>query len=195
MRFGSGAGSVGEFVRGSVVRLFFRGVGTGLSLAFYLLVSRGCGAAAAGVYALTMTVLNIGVLLTMAGTQESAVRFIAEAASLGSRGAVRGTYRRLLKMNLAAAFLLAALLACGARLIAGYVFREPGMDAALRVAAGVLPFQCVMTLNGQALRGLKRIAHFTLVRNVLPPALGAAILGVLLAVRGASLKLPVYAYA
>ena len=124
----------------------------------------------------------------MHGVGQRLLHFTAANAGTGDWGAVRGVYKKGMTLALLASGTAAVMMFAGAPLLALAVFSKPELTAPMRwMALAVVPM-AFLTLNGEALKGLKRIRDSQLVQGVGVPALsliGLSLLGQVWGVNGA----------
>jgi O-antigen/teichoic acid export membrane protein len=189
-----GAGShLGELVRGGSVALSFKVFGIAAGYAFTLIVTRAFGAYAMGVFALSVTVLNVLALMGKAGLDTALLRFVADYSSQGRRDLVAEAYLKSLRFVVPWCLLLTAALFFLSPYIAGHIFHKAYMARYFRIASfAVLP-AAMVTLNAQCLRGLKRVAEFAFFQHV-AIFLGAALVLFSLLPFSRDARVPVAAY-
>lgn len=165
-----------EVLSGAVVALVLRGAGAGLAFLFNVAIGRLLGAEGAGLYFLALSVAMIGSVVARLGLENTLLRFVAAEAAAGNWGAVRGVMAHGMKLAAAAGVIaaLAALALAGP--IARHLFGDAALTPHLRVMGlAILPFS-LMTLYGEALKGLKKIAFSMLTSGIFYPVFGLAVI-------------------
>lgn len=177
-----------EVLQGASVAFVLRVMGGGLALIFNVLLARLLGADGAGLYFLAITVMTIAAVFGRMGLDNALLRFTAANAGVGDWTAVKGVYDKALILALLASGTAAVGMFVAAPWLSEKLFFKPELTAPMRwMALAVVPM-AVLTLNGQALKGLKRIRDSQLVQAVGVPALsllGLALLGRVWGVHGA----------
>lgn len=169
----------GGTAKTSVIAFGLLILGAVLAFGTTLIVGRVAGQAGAGTFFQVMALFNIAVVGTTLGADTGLVR------ELSARLAVRRA------QDVPAVLRIALLpVACASAVVGVVVWFAadplaealglPGVGAALRLAAPLLPVGAVMTALFGALRGLGRVRIFSVLQNLLLPVLRLA--GVLIAI-------------
>jgi len=187
--------SLVELLRGASAQFMTRSIGMVVSFALFLLISRVHGTVAAGVFSLSLTVLNLFGLVALMGVHRATVRFVAEASGADSSAAVTRIYKQVLKLAVPSTLTAGLVLFLTSRYLAYHVFNKPLLLNPLRAMAIALPFLGLSSINASAFRGLKRIAASTLVQSALPQLFTIAILSALAFTTCMRTTTPAYAFA
>ena len=183
-----------ELLKGSSVALGLRLFGALLGYGFTLLITRNYGAAAMGIFTLSLTVLNMGALVGKFGLDTAGVRLIAAYAGKKQWGNVHDVYRRIFVLGTALAIATGLVFYGVAPQIAGGVFQKPYLTSYFRITAlAIIPF-VLFNIHAQSLRGLKKIKATVFLQYVslsLAGSVGLTIC-VLLALRQPGIPLYVY---
>lgn len=175
----SRSGLLTEVVTGSLLALVLRGIGAVFALGFNLVLARRLGADGVGLFTLTITVLTVAAVVAQLGLNLVVVRAVAEAASRWEWQFVRGVFAIARRWATGAAALVTCVLLLAAEPIAVIVFSEPRLTDPLRLMSlAIWPF-CILALQGDALKGIRRIGAGQLIQSVVAP--GIALVVVLLA--------------
>ena len=142
---------------GAATALVGRFAGRGLGFATGVVIARGLGPAVFGVYALALTFLRIGKLLTTLGLDKGLVSFGTpfwrrDGVALGI------LVRRALAFALGTGAALAVALWFAAPSIEGS-FQKPGLATALRLVAAVLPFAGLLAVAAAGTRVTRTMAY------------------------------------
>jgi O-antigen/teichoic acid export membrane protein len=160
-----------EILRGASVAFVLKVIGGGLGFMFNVLLARLLGPEGTGIYFLALTVTTIATVFGRLGLDNALLRFTAANAGVGDWSAVKGVYEKGMTLALVASGTAAVVMFAAARLLAERVFSKPELTAPMRwMALAVVPV-AFLTLNGEALKGLKRIRDSQLVQGVGVPAL------------------------
>jgi O-antigen/teichoic acid export membrane protein len=164
-------------------------VGGGLGLAFNLLLARTLGAGGVGLYFIALSAANMAVGQGFMGLRNSLLRFIAANASVGDWTAVQGVYGKVMKIALSVSVLLTTLLFLAAPWVSAVVFHKPELAGPLKWMCPSIPPMTFLGLQGESLKGLKRIRDWILVSGVsleFFSLIGLALVGNQWGVEGAS---------
>jgi len=130
---------------------------SGYVLAF-MLAQRG-GAEAVGVFEIAFTFIILLSVVARFGLDGALVRYIGQFGAQQKHGAVRWLYRNSMRFSLVLSLALALTLYVCAPLL--QVFGGSNLVASLRWAAAAIPFFTLMNMNGETLRGYKRMFAYS----------------------------------
>jgi len=160
-----------EVINGAAVALVLKVLGAGLTFLFNLVLARTLGAEGAGLYFLALTVTTIATVFGRMGLDNTVLRFTAANASVDDWAAVKGVYKKGMKLALIASSLSAVAVFVFAPVLADKVFQKPELVIPMRwISLAVIPMTLVI-LHAQALKGLKRIRDSFIVFGVGVPAI------------------------
>ncbi|MBI4653433.1 MAG: flippase [Nitrospirae bacterium] len=181
-----------ELVSGSSTALIVTIGGVAAAYVFYLLLARNYGAEIAGIFVLSFTFFQIFSMLSKLGTDTFLIRFVAEYSSQNKWDSVRRVYSQALKIIVPFSILVTIITFVFAPHIARSLNKEYLMLHFRIISLAIIPM-AVMSINAQALRGIKKIREFTFLQYAAPFAFGSLILmGFLLADKHA--KMPIIAF-
>ena len=164
-------GHLRELVQGSLTFFVLRVVGIPVSYLFTFLVARLFGAAPVGMFAIALTVLQIGTILAALGIGNALLRFIAECCARNEKATAKAIYLKGVFLCTPAAVVMTAAVYTGAPFVAEEVFRKSYLTPYIKVAAiGLLP-GVLFSVNLETLRALKRIKEYALLHSVVLPLL------------------------
>ena len=177
-----------EIFEGASIAFVLKILGAGLAFGFNVLLARMFGAEGAGIYFLALTVTAIAVVFGRMGLDNTLLRFTASNAAIGDWEAVKGVYRKGMRLALVASAASAVVMFISAPPLADIVFRKPELTGQLRwMTLAVVPM-VMLILHAEMLKALKRIRDSQLVQGVAVPALsllGLYLLGQVWGVSGA----------
>jgi len=160
-----------EVINGAAVALLLKVLGAGLTFLFNLMLARTLGAEGAGLYFLALTVTTIATVFGRMGLDNTVLRFTAANASVDDWAAVKGVYKKGMKLALIASSVSALVVFALAPFLAEKVFQKPELVSPMRwMSLAVVPMTFVM-LHAEALKGLKRIRDSFIVFGVGVPAI------------------------
>lgn len=164
---GETAGAV--VARGSIISISIKILGAGTAFALQVLLARALGVTQFGIYIYVLTWINILVLLSTLGFENTLVRFIAVYKSKHLWSLMRGLLRTAISSGLFSAIILACILA----LINWRLIDNPDYvnSSTFVVAAILIPALFLTTIGQAALRGLKDIVRSQLPSQVVYPAI------------------------
>lgn len=159
----------------SAVVLALRVLGAALALGFNLVLARRLGADGMGMFTLALTLLTVTTTVAQLGLNLVIVRFVAEASSRSSWQDARLISRFAQHRSSRAALVLTFALLLLADPIAVGLFSEPDLASAIRLMAlTILPFT-LLVLQGEALKGARRLAAAQMTQSVIGPAIALVI--------------------
>lgn len=149
-----------EILTGSVWALSARILATVLSLATSIIIARCYGAEVMGIVAVLNSFLVLTGIFTVLGTNTAILRLIPEFLSKYSPLAAFQAYRKTRCFVSGLSLVAGVLLFLGAGVVAETVFSKPHLRYYFSLAALFLVFQSLMSLNTQAVRGVRLIRAF-----------------------------------
>ena len=160
----TGSGQGGELARGSALLLIAKvfGAASGYVLA-WMLAKRG-GAEAVGIYELAFTFIILLSVVSRFGLDGAVVRYIGVFSASKQPGAVRWLYHNSIRFSLIFAVVLGGIIFLAAPWIAE-LFRKENMVLPLRWAAASIPLFPLVNMNGETLRGYKRMISYSLLQQ------------------------------
>lgn len=159
-----------EVVCGAGVAFGLKILGAALQFGFSVLLARTLGAEGAGIYFLALTICTVAWAVGCFGLENSLLRFVAAGASKFDWGAVKAVYRKSMAISSLTSVALSALVFVMAPSLALTVFNKPELTDPLRyMALAIWPMTMVL-LQGESIKGLKRIRDSQLVNGVVVPA-------------------------
>lgn len=159
-------GHMREVVKGTALAFVLKIVGSGLAFAFNVAVARLLGAEGAGIYFLALSITAIGSVIGRIGLDNALLRFVATKASELDWAGVRGVYSLGIRLAIAAAGLVTAIVFFSAPWMADTLFNKPQLADPLRwMALSILPFS-LLNLQAESLKGLKRIRDAMFVQGI-----------------------------
>ncbi|MED1723593.1 flippase [Brevibacillus parabrevis] len=157
---------VHEVLHGSAITFLFRLFGFVLLYSLQLFIAREYGAGNLGIYSLTITLLNIGMVLALFGTDTAIIRLLAEYRAQGAFQRIRQLFNKVAVWTFVPSLLLAGLFYLFAEPISSYVFANELPAQTLRVMAWMLPFVSLARLYASAFRALHRVTASVIVDTV-----------------------------
>lgn len=157
---------VRELVTGSSVAFLFKIIGMTLGYIFVLLITRNLGAYAMGVFAISITVLEVFSVFGRMGLETTLLRFTAEYSAQKRMDLIREIYRKAIKLIVPLCALLSVLMYLGAPVIAKDVFKNEHLIQSFRIISIALLPAVFLTINLESIRGLKKIKEYAFLQNI-----------------------------
>ncbi|MBG9566035.1 flippase [Brevibacillus agri] len=157
---------VHEVLHGSAITFLFRLFGFVLLYTLQLFIAREYGAGNLGVYSLAITLLNIGMVLALFGTDTAIIRLLTEYRAQGALAKIRQLFGKVALWTFLPSLLLSGLFYLFAEHISRYVFAGELPAGTLRVIAWMLPFVSLGRLYASAFRALHRVTASVIVDTV-----------------------------
>lgn len=158
-----------EILRGAGTALALKVLALGLAFGSSVMVTRLLGANGAGLFFLTVTLVTVAATIGRVGLDATLVRYVAAAAASKDWPSVAGARLRGLTVSLLAAGILSAVLAVAAPALAGGVFGKPELTVLLQYAALAVGPLALLTLQANALKGLKQVRDHVLILSACVP--------------------------
>ncbi len=160
----TGSGQSGELARGSALLLVAKVFGalSGYILA-WLLAKRG-GADAVGIYELAFVFIILLSVVTRFGLDGAIVRYIGVFTAAKKPGAMRWLYAKSIRFSLIFALILGGIIFVSAPWIAGF-FSKENLLTPLRWAAASIPLFTLINMNGETLRGYRKMISYSLLQQ------------------------------
>jgi O-antigen/teichoic acid export membrane protein len=177
-------------VAGASAALAVRVLGAVLMLGFQVLVARRLGASEAGRFYLVFAVVAVASTLGRYGTDQIVVRLVALGD--GDAGALRSTYRAATVLSVALCSAAAAAVVALAGWGAGHAFGDPALAGPLRLGGLCAVPLGLVTVQGEAIKGLGRIVPGAAVQSLVAPVASIAVLLLVPAADDASAVVLVY---
>lgn len=175
-----------EVLRGAGLAFLLRGVGAGLAFLLNVAIGRMLGAEGTGVYFLALSVTSIMAVIAMLGLDNTLLRFIASGRASGDWGQVKGVFSAGVRFAGAASLGLSLAVLVAAPWIAARLFSQSALTEPLRWMSLAIFTTTMMSLQGESLKGLKRIRDSMLVFVVISPAVALAVIWPLTSLMGPS---------
>lgn len=155
-----------ELFHGSSIAFFMHLIGLVLGYIFTLLVARWYGASTMGLYALSLTLLNIFVTIGTFGFGSALVKFIADYNYNDKPYLAKEIYKKVITFVVPLGLLLSLLFYIFTDYLASETFDNPKLIPYFHITVfGVLPL-ILLTINTAFFRGVKNIKLFAFLDKV-----------------------------
>lgn len=151
-----------ELLKGSSISFTLKIVALSLNYIFTLLISRNFGAETVGLYALSMTILNILATLSLFGFDNAIIKFVSQYSNLD----ISEIYKKAFLTTLTISLVLSALFYFDANYIAINIFHNEKFIFFLKTTSLILVFYSLLKLNSALFRGFKDVKLFSLFENL-----------------------------
>ncbi|RLJ70435.1 O-antigen/teichoic acid export membrane protein [Hydrogenivirga caldilitoris] len=149
-----------ELLKGSSIAFVLKIVGIIAGYIFTLLITRGYGAEAMGIFALSFTLLQFSSVIGRLGMDTALLRFTAEYSSQEKWEVVKDIYKKAIKLVLPFSIILSIVVFFLSGYIAEFVFKKPHLEPYFKIASlGIVPF-VLLFIHTESLRGLKKIKEY-----------------------------------
>ena len=155
-----------ELLQGSLIAFLFKVLGMGLGYLFTLLVARWYGSEVMGLYALSITILNIFVTFGVFGFNQSLVKFAAEYNIQNKYELVKESYQKMFYFSGVIAFIMSVILYINAVEIAENIFHKPRLGIFLQLISIVILPLVLLKINTALFQGLRKIKIFSFLSTV-----------------------------
>jgi len=183
-----------ELLSGSAITFVLKISGLMLGYFLILLISRNYGAEGVGMYSLMVSVIVFTAMLSSMGMTTSILRYVGQFNRKESQGKLRLLYQHVVQLSFPVALILSVGLYLFAEIIAVKFFHAVEYKHGLEIAAFIIPFFSLVSLNVEYIRGLKNLKVSEFLRSVNPPAISVTLL-LLAGLYTSSLFLPLYTLA
>lgn len=166
----------GQMAGGAVVALLVRGFGASVTFLFNVVAARALGADGTGIFFLAFGVTSIATVAARLGLDQVVLKLVAVHASDNHWALVRAVNLTALR----ACILISTVLSVGVLMTAEYVatglMDKPDLVEPLRwMALAIIP-TALLNLQGQSLKGLKKIGRSMAIQGLLVPTLALLML-------------------
>ena len=156
-----------ELLKGSSIAFIFKIIGMILGYIFTLLIAKWYGAETMGLYALSLTMLNIFVTIGLFGFDNSLVKFVADYNSNHKGELVKEVYYKSLIVTTTVSLILVYILFINADFFAKNIFKNEELINFFQIASiAIVPF-VLLRVNTAMFRGFKNIKLFSFFQNIM----------------------------
>jgi len=153
-----------ELIKGSSTAFSFRIIGIGFSYIFTLLITRGYGAKAMGIFALSLTILEMSSVISRLGMDRALIRFVAEYSSQGKWCLIKEISKKAFKIVIIISLFVSIIVFYYSPFIAQHVFHKGYLSIYFKIISiGIVPF-VLYFINSERLRGLKKIKEYSFLK-------------------------------
>jgi len=165
-----------ELLKGSSIAFIFKIVGMILSYILMLLIAKWYGAETMGLYALSLTMLNIFVILGLFGFDNALVKFVSDYNSHQKAELIKEVYYKSLRITIPISLILLFILFFNADFFAKNVFKNEALIYFFQIVSiAIVPF-VLLRVNMAMFRGFKNIKIFSFFQNIMTPLISILLL-------------------
>jgi len=153
-----------ELVKGSSTAFSFRVIGIVFSYIFTLLITRGYGAKAMGIFALSLIVLQVSSVIGRLGMDTALLRFVSEYSSQCKWCLIKEISKKAFRIVIIISFFVSLIAFFSSSYIAQYIFHKSYLSKYFKIISiGIVPI-VLYFINSERLRGLKKIREYSFLR-------------------------------
>jgi len=155
-----------EILKGSYISLTMRLGGYALAFIFLIVISRLFGLNVLGVFAISISFLEILSIIGNLGIQKSVQRFVCQYVVEKKEDRLKGLIKNIIIIVLPITLLISLILYLMSSYFANSVFKIPELEITLRIVAITIPFLSFNKIFIELLRSLKMIQYSEFFRDI-----------------------------
>jgi len=155
-----------ELLKGSSIAFTFKIVGIGFGYIFTILIAKWYGVQTLGLFALSMTILNIFVTFSLFGFNNALSKFIAQFNHDFKQSLVKEVYFKALKITIPLGILLSFILYTSANFLAINIFDNKDSIPFFKIVSIAIVPSILLSINATVFRGLKNITLFSFFQSL-----------------------------
>ena len=167
-----------RIARGAGIIFGGRLASVALQYLFVIVVSRGLGAASAGIFFLGFAIIGLAAVVGQMGLHSGVLRYVALYNGIGDGARVKGTIFTALRLAAGASIFIGLVLFLKADFVSQSIFNKAGLLPVLRLFCMALPFLALMIVLIHCIQGFQQMKYVVYVRDLLQPLiclLGASV--------------------
>ncbi|RMA93306.1 flippase [Hydrogenothermus marinus] len=166
-----------EILQKSSIAFILKVLGLFSGYIFTLIITRGYGAEAMGIFAICFTVLQIFSSIGKLGLDTAFLRFVAEYSSQDKWNILTDVYKKVIKVTIPISLILSIFLFLLSPYIAKYLFNKVYLFKYLQLTSiAILPF-ALLFIHIEGIRGLKKTKEYMFLQQAAIFILASIILG------------------
>lgn len=146
-----------EVLKGSGITFFLRVCSFLLIYLINFTIAKVYGPFDLGIYSLSLTILNIGLVLVTLGTDTAIVRWISEYRAQNEIGLAKEVFAKVIKFTLITSIVCSLCFYFFADQFVTILFDEKRLVDPVKIVACLLPFALMSRLFASGFRGLKQV--------------------------------------
>ena len=154
-----------ELLVGSSTSFVFKVFGFATNYMFILIVTRSLGAETMGIFALSLTLVQIFSVIGRLGLDSALLRFVSEYYAQNRKDMVKEVYIKAINVVIPISLALAIFLFIFSKYISGYVFNGEHLSVYFKIASFAIMPLVLITVNSECLRGLKKIKEYSFLQT------------------------------
>lgn len=148
-----------EVLHSSVITFLLRLISFLLIYLLHFMIATIYGPAELGIFNLALTIIEIGLVISMLGIDTAAIRFLAEYYSQHQYRLAQNMYDHILKLTTITSVSCSLLLFSFADWLASSVFHQQALTIHIKIVAVVLPFMVISRIQASAFRAIKKLVR------------------------------------
>jgi O-antigen/teichoic acid export membrane protein len=169
-------GDLKEIFKGSSIAFVYRVLGLFLNYYLLMIIPRRFNVESLGIYNLATNFLAIAALLGTMGFNTSVLRFTAQYNVQGKYTKIANFYKGIIKAVGILSLTFSILIFVFASQIAITFYHNPDLTIPLKIIAFTLPFQVILNIDIEFIRGLKKIQYSEYLRNLNQPLINTIVI-------------------
>ncbi len=155
-----------DLITGSSIAFLYKIIGMTLGYIFVLIITRNLGAYTMGVFAISITVLEVFSVFGRIGLETALLRFTAEFSSNKRMDLIKEVYNKACKIIIPLCTVLSILIYLGAPYVAKGIFNNEHLTKSFRIISISLLPSVFLSINLESIRGLKKIKEYAFLQNI-----------------------------
>lgn len=146
-----------EIFNSSVLTFLLRFGSFALVYLLHYLIATIYGSAELGIFNLALTILEVGLIISMLGIDTAAIRFLAEYHSQRHFRQAQLAYQTMIKLTTITSIMCSLILLSLAEWLALLLFHQQSLAGYIRIIAVALPFMVLSRIHASVFRALKKM--------------------------------------
>jgi len=142
-----------------------------IRFALIIIITRNLGPGLYGVYLISLSVLEIAVVVSKLGLGATMIRFVARYIENSDYAKIKALTKFCLKTTLISSIFVSVIVFLSTDLIANRIFHKPDLASSLRIAILGLPFLSMTSIILSYFNGARILKYRILIEKVLRPLL------------------------
>jgi O-antigen/teichoic acid export membrane protein len=169
-------GDLKEIFKGSSIAFIYRILGLLLNYYLLIIIPRRFGIESLGMYNLCVNILALLALAGTLGFNTSVLRFVAQYNSQGKYVKIANFYKGIIKTVAILSLMFSIILFSFSAQIATFIFHNSALSTPLIIIAFTLPFQVILNIDIEFIRGLKKVQYSEYLRNLNQPLVNTIVI-------------------
>jgi O-antigen/teichoic acid export membrane protein len=158
-----------ELLKGSLTFLILRISGVFFTYIFIAIISRSYGAKVMGIFALSLTILQISTVVGKVGTDTAVMRFIAEYSTHKTWKNIKKISNKIFVLIIPFSIIISFIIFLKAEWIAKAIFHKEFLSYYFKIVSFAILPNIYLMINTERLRGLKKIIKYSFLKTFAVP--------------------------